>query len=60
VYNDKFRHIRRKYNIVRQLHSNKVISIDIMASKDNLENPFTKSLSEEHINCASKGMRLKA
>ena len=44
---------------VKQLHSNEIISIDFISSKDNLTDSFTKSLSEERINCASKGMGLK-
>ena len=31
-------------------------SIDFIYSKDNLADPFTKGLSEECINCASRGM----
>ena len=60
VYNDKSKHICRGYNIVRQLHSNGVISIDFVKSKDNLADPFTKDLSGERISCALKGMGLKA
>jgi len=60
VYNGKPRHIRCRHNIVRQLLSNEVISIDFVSSKDNLADPFTKGLSGELINCASRGMGLKA
>ena len=58
VYNDKFRYILRRHNTVRQLLSNKVISFDFV--EYNLTDPITKDLSGEHINCASKGMKLKA
>ena len=34
-------------------------SIDFVSLKDNLANPFTKGLSGERINCASRGMGLK-
>jgi len=54
------KHICRRHNIVMQLLSNGVVSIDFVASKDNSTDPFTKSLSGERINCASREMRLKA
>jgi len=59
MYNGKSRYIYCRHNIVRQLLLNRVISIDFVASKNNLADPFTKSLSEKRINCASKRMRLK-
>ena len=59
MYNSKSQHIRRRHNTVRQLLSNGVISIDYIKSKDNIANPLTKSLSEEHVNCSSRGMGLK-
>jgi len=45
---------------VRQLLSNRVISIDFVLSKDNLMDPFTRDFSGDHINCVPKGMKLKA
>jgi len=60
IYNDKFRHIRQRHNTVKQLLSNEIISIDFISSKDNLADLFTKDLSEELINCASRKMGLKA
>jgi len=59
IYNGKSRHIHRRHNTIRQLLSNGVISIDFVSSKDNLADLFTKSLSGEHINCASREIRLK-
>jgi len=58
IYNGKSRHIRCKHNTVKQLLSNEIISIDLVSSKDNLADPFTKGLSGERINCASRGMGL--
>ena len=46
-------------NTVKQLLSNEIISIDFVSSKDNLVDPFTKRLSGERINYASRGMGLK-
>ena len=59
IYNGKSRHIRHRHNIVKQLLSTEIISIDLVLLKDNLADPF-KGLSEERINCATKGMSLKA
>nr|GEW30244.1 TMV resistance protein N [Tanacetum cinerariifolium] len=47
MYNEKSRHIRRRHNSIRQLLSTGVISINYVASKDNIEDPFTKGLSRE-------------
>ncbi|GJV44456.1 retrovirus-related pol polyprotein from transposon TNT 1-94 [Tanacetum coccineum] len=41
MYNGKSRHIRRRHNSIRQLLSTGVISIDYVASKDNIADPFT-------------------
>ena len=49
MYNGKSRHIRRRHNIVRQLISSGVISIDYVRSKDNVSNPLTKGLSRELV-----------
>nr|GEV44348.1 chlorophyll a-b binding protein 3C, chloroplastic [Tanacetum cinerariifolium] len=49
MYNEKSRHIRRRHNSIRQLLSSGVISIDYVASKDNIANPFTKGLSRELV-----------
>ena len=59
IYNGRFRHIRRSHNIVKQLLSNEIISIDFVSSKNNLTDLFIKSLSEECINYASRRMGLK-
>jgi len=52
VYNSKSKYIRRRHNTVRQLLPNGVNSINFVASKDNLAELFTKSLSGERINYA--------
>jgi hypothetical protein len=49
IYNGKSRHIRRRHNTVRQLLSNGIISIDYIKSKNNIADPLTKGLSEEHV-----------
>ena len=41
MYNGKSRHIRHKHNIIRQLLSTRVISLNYVKSKDNIANPLT-------------------
>jgi len=60
IYRSKSKHIHRRDNTVKQLLSNEIISIDFVSSKDNLADPFTKGLSGERVNYASRGMGLKA
>ena len=60
TYNGKSKHIHRRHNTVKQLLSNGIIFIDFVSSKDNLADRFTKTLSKERINCASRKMGLKA
>ena len=60
IYNGKSKYIHRRHNTVKQLLSNGIISIDFVSPKDNLADPLTKGLSGERINCASRGMGLKA
>ncbi|GJZ24217.1 hypothetical protein Tco_0561676 [Tanacetum coccineum] len=59
MYNGKSRHIRRRHNSIRQLLSTGVISIDYVASKDNIADPFTKGLSRELVSKSCKGIGLK-
>ncbi|GKB01906.1 DNA-directed DNA polymerase [Tanacetum coccineum] len=54
MYNGKSRHIRRRHNSIRQLLSTGVISIDYVASKDNITDPFTKGLSRELVRTKSR------
>ncbi|GJR34591.1 retrotransposon protein, putative, ty1-copia subclass [Tanacetum coccineum] len=54
-------HIRHRHNSIRQLLLTGVISIDYVASKDNIADPFTKGLSRELVSpklvlVASKGI----
>ena len=47
IYNGKSRHIRLRYNIVRQLIENGIMSLDFVRSKRNMANPLTKPLASE-------------
>ena len=59
MYNGKSRHIRHKHNIIRQLLSIGVISLDYVKYKDNIVDPLTKRLNRELVDKSSRGMRLK-
>ena len=59
MYNSKSRHIRRRHNTVRQLLSNRIISIDYIKSKENIVDPLTKGLTKELEYSSWKGMGLK-
>jgi hypothetical protein len=59
LYNGKSRHIRRRHNTVRQLISNRVITIDYVRSKNNIADPLTKGLTTDLVVNTSRGMGLK-
>ncbi|PHT45163.1 hypothetical protein CQW23_14321 [Capsicum baccatum] len=60
MYNGKSRHIRRRHNIVKELLSSGIITVDYVKSKDNVSDPLTKGLSREGVERTSKGMGLKS
>ena len=59
MYNSKSRHICRKHNIIRQLLSTEIISLDYVKSKDSIMDQSTKGLNRELVKKSSRGMRLK-
>nr|GFB65234.1 zinc finger, CCHC-type [Tanacetum cinerariifolium] len=59
MYNGKSRDIRHRHNSIIQLLSTGVISIDYVASKDNIADPFMKGLSRALVSKSSKEMGLK-
>ncbi|PHT97619.1 hypothetical protein BC332_33455 [Capsicum chinense] len=59
MYNGKSRHIRRRHNIVRELLSSRIITVDYMKLKDNVSDPLTKGLSREGVERTSKEMSLR-
>ena len=59
MYNAKPRHIRHRHNIIRQLLSTGVISLNYVRSKDNITDPLTKGLNRELIENSLRGMGLK-
>ncbi|KAF3621972.1 hypothetical protein FXO37_32515 [Capsicum annuum] len=59
MYNVKSHHIRRRHNIVRELLSSGIITIDYVKSKDNVSDPLTKGISREGVERTSTGMGLR-
>ena len=59
IYNGKKRHIHLRHNIVWQLISNGLISMEFVKSEENLANPLTKGLTKQLVYDTSKGMELK-
>lgn len=54
IYNIKLRHIRKKYNSIRQLISNGMISIDYVSLNDNIADSLIKWLNRELVGKTSK------
>ena len=59
MYNGKSRHIRRRHDIVRQLLSSGIITIDYVKLKDNIADPLTKGLTRKMVAKTSRGMSLR-
>ena len=59
MYNGKSRHIRRRYNTVKQLLSNGIITIEYIRSKENIADPLTKGLTRKQVSKSLRGMGLK-
>ena len=59
VYNGKKRHIRIRYEYVRHLIKNGVLTLEYVKSEMNLADPTTKGLSRKQILDSSRGMGLK-
>jgi hypothetical protein len=53
------RHIKRQLKSVRKMRNYEVITLDYIRTEKNLTNPFTKGLSRNVIDAASKEMGLR-
>jgi hypothetical protein len=53
------RHIKRRLKLVRKMRNSRVITFDYIHAEKNLVDPFTKGLSHNVIDAASKEMGLK-
>ena len=59
VYHGKSRHISIRYECVRSLIQDGIISISFVRSSGNLTDSFTKPLTRYLVRTTSRGMRLK-
>lgn len=59
VYNGKSRHISLRYEYVRELISNGIITISYVKSAKNLANPLIKPLPRDRIKMTTNGMVFK-
>ena len=59
IYNSKSRHIRGRHNVIRQLISNGIMTIEYITSKENIADSLTKGLTREQVSKSSRGMGLK-
>jgi hypothetical protein len=53
------RHVKRRLKYVRKMRNSRVIALDYIHTSKNLENPFTKGLSRNAIDNASKEMGMR-
>ena len=59
IYNGKSRHIALRYEYVRQLISDDIITVVYVRSCSNLADPLTKGLSRDMIKSTSSAMGLR-
>lgn len=59
VYNGKSRHIGIRHSYVKDLISNRLISIMFVRTENNLADPLTKCLTKDMVLKTSSGMGLK-
>ena len=59
AFNRKNRHIRLRYEVIKQPLKDEIIFIDYVKSEVNLADPLTKPLGRKLILETSSGMRLK-
>ncbi|GJW45423.1 hypothetical protein Tco_0074222 [Tanacetum coccineum] len=59
MYNGKSRHLGVRHNMIRELITNVVISIEFVRSQQNLADHLTNGLARELVIKSAEGMRLK-
>nr|GEX52944.1 hypothetical protein [Tanacetum cinerariifolium] len=60
MYNGKSRHLIVRHNMIRELITNKVISIKFVRSQQNLADHLTNGLARDLVINSAEGMRLKS
>jgi len=56
IYNEKSRHIRLRYKIIKQLLDDGIIPLDYVRSELNISDLFTKPLRRKLVENTSRGM----
>ncbi|GJV52163.1 zinc finger, CCHC-type containing protein [Tanacetum coccineum] len=59
MYNGKSRHLGVRHNIIRELITNGVVSIELVRSQQNLADHLTKGLTRDLVIKSAEGMGLK-
>ncbi|GJS40986.1 hypothetical protein Tco_0566029 [Tanacetum coccineum] len=60
MYNEKSRHLGVRHNMIRELITNEVVSIEFVRSQQNLADHLTKGLARDLIIKSVEGMGLKS
>ncbi|GKF50360.1 hypothetical protein Tco_0146827, partial [Tanacetum coccineum] len=60
MYNGKSRHLGVRHNMIRELITNEVISIEFVRSQQNLADHLTKRLARDLVIKSAEGMGLKS
>nr|GEU57787.1 zinc finger, CCHC-type [Tanacetum cinerariifolium] len=60
IYNGKSRHLGVRHSMIRELITNRVISIEFVRSQQNLDDHLTKRLARDLVIKSAKGMGLKS
>ncbi|GKA24165.1 zinc finger, CCHC-type containing protein, partial [Tanacetum coccineum] len=60
MYNGKFRHLGVRHSMIRELITNRVVSIEFVRSQQNLANHLTKGLARNLVIKSAEGMGLKS
>nr|GFB41112.1 zinc finger, CCHC-type [Tanacetum cinerariifolium] len=60
MYNGKSRHLGVRHNMIRELITNEVVSIEFARSQQNLADHLTKGLARDLVIKSAEGMGLKA
>ncbi|GJT74818.1 zinc finger, CCHC-type containing protein [Tanacetum coccineum] len=60
MYNGKSRHLGVRHNMIRELITNEVVSIEFVRSQQNLADHSTKGLARDLVIKSAEGMRLKS
>ncbi|GJR85160.1 hypothetical protein Tco_0209171 [Tanacetum coccineum] len=60
MYNRKSRHLGVRHSMIRELITNRVVSIEFVRSQQNIADHLTKGLARDLVLMSAEGMRLKS